>query len=534
MELHGETRDGLRVLSIDSRRSTMRATLFFRVGQADETLATSGWTHLIEHSALHGWKDPRLAFNASVGLYATRFDLDGEPDAVVDHLRRLGTWLAEPDLSRVEHESKVLRAESEQRPVGNISLNLEWRYGAQGPGLPAYRELGLTRSTPDGLRAWCRERFTADNAVLACDARLPDSVLLGLARGDRHPAVLPPTAAAHLPGVHRVASGVTGSAVVSRSFAASLAPEVLSRTLTETLRDEEGTAYAPWADLERVDGDTALLLFGTDVSSAGRSRAGATLARVLRRLELYGPEQAMLDEMAVSRSRFFRDEQNAPSQAWAAAFSVLTCSEVYTLEQSEALSAAVTPDDLSEVFREVRRTAILGLPEECSVPNGYHELTSPPRELLDATSVHKHVDGLTSMRVGDHGIQAVAPSGSVTVPFDDVAGLVAYPDGGRRLISRDGWSLTVEPALLQRGNVLTAALEARVPPELVLPHPPRQPEDIPVRPSLAWRVRRRARVRFGKLARVLPETTSGWIFFGVSWFLVINALKAVVKALTGP
>ena len=109
MELHDEVRDGLRVFSVSAPRETMRATLFFRVGQADETLATSGWTHLLEHSALHGWSDPRLAFNAAVGLYETGFDVDGEPEAVLEHLLKLTRWLAEPDLSGIGHEATAQR-----------------------------------------------------------------------------------------------------------------------------------------------------------------------------------------------------------------------------------------------------------------------------------------------------------------------------------------------------------------------------------------------------------------------------------------
>ena len=175
MELRDEVRDGLRVFSVSAPRDTMRASLFFRVGQADETLATSGWTHLLEHSALHDWKDPRLAFNASVGLYETRFDLDGETDAVLEHLLKLTRWLADPDLARIDHEAKVLRAESEQRSVGNVAFNYDWRFGAQGPGLSAYRELGarLGQHRPHRVEVGLGQRPAV--AVRATSRRSPRS-----------------------------------------------------------------------------------------------------------------------------------------------------------------------------------------------------------------------------------------------------------------------------------------------------------------------------------------------------------------------
>jgi zinc protease len=526
MELRDETRDGLRVFSVDSGRSTTRATLFFRVGQADETLATSGWTHLLEHMALHGWNDPRLAFNASVGLYLTRFDLDGEADAVLEHLSRLTQWLAEPDLSRLGHEAKVLRAESELRAVGTATANLEWRYGAQGPGLPAYREIGLTRATEPRLRNWCAEVFSADNAVLACDTVLPSDLTLSLPRGRRRPAALPPIAATSMPGVHRLGSGLVASAVVTRSFAAGLAPDVLVRTLTRAFRELEGTSYAPWADLERVDAENALILFGTDVSEDGRMQCGAILDRCLRELQECGPDQTMLDEMTVTRSRHFRDEQQAPAIAWAAALSSITDSDIHTWQEAEAHAARVTPEDMCEVFRQVRSTMVLGLPAETPVPEGFRELVSPRWAELDATSVHPHADGVSRVLVGPAGIQHASPAGAVTVRYADLAGLVCYPDGARRAISRDGWTVVVEPNLLRRGEAVTAALDANAPETVVLPHPARSAADIPVRPSLWWRTRRRTRAVLGGTLAAFAESTMGHWLLWIVVFMIGRALYA--------
>lgn len=526
MQLQDETRDGLRVFSVDSGRATTRATLFFRVGQADETLPTCGWTHLLEHLALHEWKDPRLAFNASVGLYLTRFDLDGETDAVFEHLTRLTSWLGDPDLAHLEHEAKVLRAESEVRPAGALTANLEWRYGARGPGLPAYRQIGLTRATEARLRDWCGEVFCADNAALACDTPVPVDLPLPLGRGRRRDGGLPPVAASSVPGVHRVGDGLVGSAVVSRSFAAGLAPDVLARTLTRALREVEGTSYSPWADLERVDADTALLVFGTDVSAEGRMTCAAALDRCLRELAERGPDQSMLDEMAVSRSRHFRDEQQAPGIAWGAALSCVTGSTIHTMTESERLSAAVTPADLTHVFSEVRRSLVVGLPEDTPVPNGFRELVSPRWEELDATSVHRHVNGLSRVLLGPIGIQHASDSARVTVRYCDLAGLVAYPDGGRVAVSLDGWTVHVEPNLLRGGDAVVAALDANAPEQLVLPQPARPADEVPARPSLLWRVRRRSRAAARRVTSVVGGSpVGGWVVWIVALF-VAKALYA--------
>ena len=53
----------------------LRAGLTFRVGRADETLARSGITHLIEHLALFHLNMADYHFNGSTGPVTTDFHL---------------------------------------------------------------------------------------------------------------------------------------------------------------------------------------------------------------------------------------------------------------------------------------------------------------------------------------------------------------------------------------------------------------------------------------------------------------------------
>ncbi len=486
MKLHDETRDGVRIFAVDSGRETLRATLFFRVGQADETLATSGWTHLIEHSALHDWDDPRLAFNASVGLFTTRFDLDGETDAVLEHLTRLTTWLAEPDLSRLDHEAKVLRAESEQRPFSAAALNFDWRFGARGPGLTHYRELGLGRAEPHAIREWAARMFCADNAVLAVDSPLPDSFSLPLVRGERRPAVLPDVAAIALPGGYRGPGGLVGSGTVARGFASPLAAEVLSRSMTETFRHEQGAAYAPWANIERVNADASLIFAGTDLSGDGAAGAGSAFIQMLWRLGQDGPPDRMLDDMRTMRMRQMRDPQAAPGVAWAAAVAVLSDSDVLTYEEAAEGLDAVTATEIAQVIGQYHRSLVLGLPEESRWPEGLHELGPRTWAPLESGQSFAHWDGETTLRVNDAAVQIANGRRSVTVPLTDVAALMTFPDGARHLISGEGWSITVEPNLYRRGERLVEHLDAAVPSDKLLPQPARQADSIPQRPPL-WK-----------------------------------------------
>lgn len=71
--------------------------------------------------------------------------------------------------------------------------------------------------------------------------------------------------------------------------------------------------------------------------------------------------------------------------------------------------------------------------------------------------------------------------------------MLAWPDGARRLIGRDGFHLTVEPTLWARDVSLTARLDAGVPADRVVPMPRRPAEKIP-KPGRA-QTSRYARVR---------------------------------------
>lgn len=158
--------DGVRTFFVPTGQTPF-ACLSFRVGLADETLVTHGWTHLLEHLAMHELDNPRIQANASVDLCTTDFYVSGDADDVVDFMRSLCRWLSEPDFAALDHERDVLEAESRSRNAGPTGQHLDYRYGPNGVGLASYRELGLRTADPDRLRSWAHRGFTAQNASLA-------------------------------------------------------------------------------------------------------------------------------------------------------------------------------------------------------------------------------------------------------------------------------------------------------------------------------------------------------------------------------
>ncbi|HJQ43492.1 MAG TPA: hypothetical protein VJ831_10440, partial [Jatrophihabitantaceae bacterium] len=125
--------DGVPTYWAPTETETVRASLWFRGGTADLLLPHHGWLHLLEHLALHNPQFRDMTVNGEVGLRYTRFDVAGLANEVALFLRRVCEWLTSPSFEDLEHELRVLRAESQQRSIGSVARHLVWRYGANGP-----------------------------------------------------------------------------------------------------------------------------------------------------------------------------------------------------------------------------------------------------------------------------------------------------------------------------------------------------------------------------------------------------------------
>jgi hypothetical protein len=87
-----------------------------------------------------------------------------------------------------------------------------------------------------------------------------------------------------------------------------------------------------------------------------------------------------------------------------------------------------------------------------------------------------------SLVLAADGVGTVSPQGAVTVRFEDCVLLECVPDGARALTGADGFRVLIEPTLC--GGLDPAAVAAhvdhRVPPNVVVHLPARDPDDIPV------------------------------------------------------
>ena len=474
--------DGVPVVWSDGD-APLRAGLWFRTGMADATLPTHGWPHLLEHLALHGRDTIRTPVNGRVDLLHTVFAVEGEPNDVVTVLRDLCRWLATPHFGDLEHERRVLRAEAAQRSPGTAGTHLLWRYGAQGPGLGGYDELGLYTAGPDGLRRLAEQYFTAGNAVLALTGPPPAGLRLQLRPGERRAPIAAqrcdqPSPAGFADRPHAVAL----SSTLPRSSVATTLVRVLQRALQHDLRHRAGVGYSAWSAYELVDADHAMVAAGIDVLPEAVPTAVADTLTTLRRLRDRGPDET---EVRDDIEQFVRHLESAHTAEWApfrAARDLLLDRPVRSAAELAAEARAVTPDDLRIAAGRLWSDLLVSAdPASPADPQLTWLRPQPDRRVIEGRTFRPAgapvVEG--ELTVGERGTRLAGAENVMTAGYDELAALVMFPDGGRRLIRRDGYQLVVEPGLWRNGGAAVALIDQAVAPGIRVPMPERPAEEVP-------------------------------------------------------
>jgi hypothetical protein len=527
--------DGVPTFWVGSGRPTLTAALVVRQGMVDEAFNTSGWSHLLEHLVLHGRGGGTLKVNGEVSLLTTRLDLHGPPDRVAEELSSISQWLSEPDLTHLHHEQSVLGAESDLRGGGEVGSALLWRYGAQGPGLAAYPEPGLGRATESSLRELCARAFVRGNAALFLDGPPPPSLSHTLRDGDRNPVPVARECGDARPAAYEIGSGIVLSGVVGRSASATVLPAVLRELLVRELRERDGGAYAPWAHYEPVDAETALVVVGSDARSAILGTLADRTLSQLTQIALGSFDATIVSDTVQQLQQAWDDPYGLPTLAYRAAIAHVQGNPVQDLEAVRSELAEITVDDVVEHARAVKASLLVGIDGSATWRQDIPTLEMPSRghRLEGQTYRSRNYPAYRGkLVVGPAGVQVGRDRGFRTVPTDDLAGMLVYPDGAREVVARDGWRIAVEPTLWANGSEAARMLDRVVPADLHMPMPAREPDAVPVPLGLGKRL--------GSLRRD-PAVRRGlvwaWLVFclavvavGVATFHVIPVVGGAIGA----
>jgi zinc protease len=450
------------------------AGLIFRVGRADETLASSGLSHLVEHLALFGTEDAFADMNGTVTATETHLYARGAESAVVAGLERVARDLAALPVDRLPAEKRVLEVEQQHFGGGIAGYLFSLRFGATGYGLVGWPEFGLSRIGAPELDRWARERFTRGNAALWVAGPAPVEFALELPDGPRlEPPAPGDPVVAPIPG-HRAGGGIlAASFLVTRSMAARAAVQIIGRRIRRRLRFEAGSSYSVNELYEPLTNSVAHAIVMADVLEAAAASATDDFVAALYARSEDAVTDEELEEFRRELDAALLDPINAPSLALSRATGELRGERYeWSPESLVEEAAALTGSDVTDALVEAVRSAIV------VVPTGQTAAALPALEHRHRSSLTgrayrpqvlmSHLRG-TRLIVADEGVTFTDKDGNVsTVRFDACAALVRSTDGLRSLIGDDGQTISLSWFDYRKGTKLLRAIETRTPPQLVV------------------------------------------------------------------
>ena len=468
--------DGVLCFFIDMGRPASAAHLIFRQGLVDEPLHESGWLHLLEHLALLDRESLSRPVEGRTSMLLTRFAAFGPPEALVSHLAALSHWFGEPDFRLLARERGVLQAEAHQRH-DPLTRSLTWRYGATGPGVTSYAEVGSVRATPELLAERARRVFNGSNAILVLDGPPPADLKLPLPEGEYHAPRAAEPVHRRLPASYRDESGMTLSGVVSRTHEAGFLPGILERAVHDGLRQRTGGAYGPWADSVEVDDGHLVVAGGSDVPPEILSGVATAGIEITRRLAEDGVPRAWVQEAVEQRLRRLETPAAMVDVALESAYAVL--SDRVPKSHAELVEELRTTDPtrIDVAARELHASLLLGLPEGAKLAPGVPPVDFPETEPSGTGERHSHVNWPADLSTFSADQQVAEHVDGLTARaqrMSDVVALFAWRDGTRQLVGRDGSVLEMEARQWTGGQELAETLDAIVPAELHVPMPDRE------------------------------------------------------------
>lgn len=426
----------------------LQAGLVFRVGVRDETFATGGVTHLVEHLVMGALPKSHLDRNASVTSGLTEFSATGRPEQVAQFLRDVCGALAALPVDRLATEARVLAAE-EARAGGDLHGELLLaRYGAAGLGLSGLRDPAVAGLTAEQVRAHAAAWFVRSNAAVWLTGPPPEGLRLPLPDGTP-PARRPQTRLPHALPAQRRYPGPD----VALSFEAPAGDALLSGLrivldrAEDALRHSGGHSYDVDVVTGLVDRTTAHVAFFADAPEAEVPAVAEGLWRGLDAFAERGPTAAELAHDVEGAREHLRDPRGVADDVAHAAASLLAGEPYEPLEQRLAAITALTCEQVRDAVAAGLASRLLLVPEDA------------PRVLPDVVELpelgHRPVEGRRHRRrwrgeappgsglvQGPAGVSVLLPGGEcLTVRYAECAAVGALPEPDHahvELVAPDG------------------------------------------------------------------------------------------------
>jgi hypothetical protein len=237
-----------------------------------------------------------------------------------------------------------------------------------------------------------------------------------------------------------------------------------------------------------VDGDHAMLTAGMGVGSEDLQLALHESTAVVRRLRDQGLDPAELRADLAERIQGYNSQ---PADQWLPSEGArdlllgrpVTASVDALAAETDAVTVAAVQGEALKFWRNL----LVSVDPDTRATPELTWLFNPPASGRSATGVSFQPTGspVTTglLTVGPAALRLQRGDRDITAWYDELAGLLAYPDGGRQLIRLDGYSVRVEPTLWRDSQQAIAIIDSSVPPWLRIPLPERTPDEIPKDPA---------------------------------------------------
>ncbi len=456
----------------DAPDRDFRATLTFRIGEADERLRTRGRCHLVRALVLDDLDVTGVEIDVAITTLATRFEVTGDDRAVARTLTAIARRLSALRVDRAEGLIPELLAA--WRPPAEWDTQLiSLRFGSRGYGLPALPLLGLHDFDRVAFDDWVRTWFTGQNAVFSSNRRPPaDLDLSALGDGIRKPLPEPHQVEHALPGLATGPPGRLSVSFLGRFDGRSmlLLDLAVHRTHARCLQIDERVPR-PVSVARRTGPGLATISLSITASDDVIPALRDAIASDLFHLSMNGPRD---DELERARAGARRSRES-PVAGRSVGVDEAAAEDLFgeSLDMAGALEAS--PAEFAEIVRVGLSGAIWQLPGAVSttdhrlVPISWGRSEVIEGERFTPLDHPGSGPGDGSLIVSPGAVTVADSSGtSTTIAFADTVAMEILPDGRRVLWSVDGPRIVVDPSSWERGEAITAALDARIDPWVVL------------------------------------------------------------------
>lgn len=474
--------DQVQIHHFPSQDTVCHATLLFMAGERDETLATHGTLHALEHLVMDALRRTPIEINAEVDRDTTQFVASGSPRLVADFLAGVCAQLQEPPLDRLEHEKSVLAAE--MRDVGHPGGPLlTARYGWRDAGLADCPGPGPEGATAAAVRDLARRWFRAANAVLLVDGPWPSDLRLPLPGGPLPERSWPAPRRWERPHAVTVDGAACAVSLIlppeSASRRNAVIQEVVEARLTEALRHLGGLSYVVESEVFPVAGQLWDLVLHAEPPPAQAIEAARVLIAAVTELLAAGPTEEELDFARERVHERYRGREaglhtvvvEAIAARSGVQFPRLDPADLQSLSRDEIAACLrdlagnvlfLVSDDSEKVLNEfqIPQTPIAPLSTE-PLPPGRTFRPPTLTRLLNSEARR------STIVLADDGLWLVFGDEVEEIRWPQVAGVMRIAEDELVVFGVAGNAIPIGGALYRDGQVLIDTVLSRVPPTLV-------------------------------------------------------------------